>query len=321
MNKYLSFILILLLTLFLISGCNQNNEENKNSLSIAEQYGLAYAPVTIIKEMGYLNDENNNIVVEWKKLSNTAAIRESMLAGDVDIGFMALPPFLIGKDKGMDWKIISGLSQSPLALMTNNSEIKSIRDLNDDHKIALPQPGSIQHILLSMAAEKEFGEANKFDNQLISMNHPDGMNALLARKEITAHFTSPPYIFMESKEAGIKSILDGRDAVEEDFTFIVGVGTNEFYQNQDLYNLFKEALNKAIQFINENPEKAAEILSNYYELDQKTLFEYMTWEGMKYSSEIKGLDKFISFMNENNYISIENYSTNDFIWEDTNHEE
>lgn len=321
MNKYLSFILILLLTLFLISGCYQNNEENKNSLSIAEQYGLAYAPVTIIKEMGYLNNENNNIIVEWKKLSNTAAIRESMLAGDVDIGFMALPPFLIGKDKGMDWKIISGLSQSPLALMTNNSEIKSIRDLNNDHKIALPQPGSIQHILLSMAAEKEFGEANKFDNQLVSMNHPDGMNALLARKEIAAHFTSPPYIFMESKEAGIKSILDGRDAVEEDFTFIVGVGTNEFYQNQDLYNLFKEALNKAIQFINENPEKAAEILSNYYELDQKTLVEYMTWEGMEYSSEIKGLDKFISFMNENNYISIENYSTNDFIWEDTNHEE
>lgn len=321
MNKYLSFILILLLTLFVISGCNQNNEDTKNKLSIAEQYGLAYAPVTIIKEMGYLTNENNNIIVEWKKLSNTAAIRESMLAGDVDIGFMALPPFLIGKDKGMEWKIISGLSQSPLALMTNNTEIKSINDLNNSHKIALPQPGSIQHILLSMAAEKEFGEADKFDNQLVSMNHPDGMNALLARKEITAHFTSPPYIFMESKETGIKSILNGRDAVGEEFTFIVGVGTSEFYQNKELYILFKEALNKSIQFINENPEKAAEILSNYYNLDQNTLFEYLTWEGMKYSSEIKGLDKFISFMNENSYISIENYSADDFIWEVTNYEE
>ncbi|MFW5794595.1 MAG: ABC transporter substrate-binding protein [Bacillota bacterium] len=324
MNKYRNFILILLLMTLIISGCNQNNKDSRDSVSkliIAEQYGLAYAPVTIMKEMGYLDDQNNNIIVEWKKLSNTAAIRESMLAGDVDIGFMALPPFLIGSDKGMDWKIISGLSQSPVELMTNNEEIKSIKDLKKEDKIALPQPGSIQHILLSMAAEKEFGEADRFDNQLLSMNHPDGMNALLAKKEITAHFTSPPYIFMESKEDGINSILNGRDAVGEDFTFIAGVGTREFYENQDLYNSFKKALDKSIQFINENPEKSAEILSNYYELDQQSIIEYLNWEGMEYSSQIKALDKFISFMNENDYINIENYSIDDFIWEGTEYEE
>jgi len=311
---------ILLLILFLISGCNQNNKNETKKLKIAEQYGLAYAPVTIMKEMEYLNIEDTAIDVEWKKLSNTAAIRESMLAGEVDIGFMALPPFLIGKDKGMDLKIISGISQSPLALMTNNPEIKSIKDLSKDHKIALPQPGSIQHILLSMAAEKEFSAANKFDNQLVSMNHPDGMNALLAGKEITAHFTSPPYIFMESKEPGIKSILSGKEAVGEDFTFIVGVGTNEFYQNQDLYKIFKKALDKSIKFINQNPEKAADILANYYELEQQTLVEYLTWKGMKYSFQIKALDKFINFMNENGYITMENYKIDDLIWEGTNYD-
>lgn len=320
MKKYLSFTLILLLTSLIISGCGQGNENNVGRVSIAEQYGLAYAPITIMKEMNYLNEKENNIIVEWKKLSNTAAIRESMLAGQVDIGFMALPPFLIGRDKGMNWKIISGLSQSPLALMTNNKDIKSIKDLKGEHKIALPQPGSIQHILLSMAAEKEFGEAKKFDNQLVSMNHPDGMNALLARKEITAHFTSPPYIFMESKEKDINSILTGRDAVGEDFTFIAGVGTEDFFKNQDLAILFMNALDKSIQFINNNPEKSADILAEYYEIDKKTLIEYLSWEGMEYSSEIKALDKFISFMNKNDYISIENSNIDELIWEGSNYE-
>ncbi len=51
-------------------------------------------------------------------------------------------------------------------------------DFSPDDRIALPQPGSIQHILLSMAAEKQLGKHDVFDNQLVTMKHPDGMTAL-----------------------------------------------------------------------------------------------------------------------------------------------
>ncbi|MEC9489939.1 MAG: ABC transporter substrate-binding protein, partial [Halanaerobiales bacterium] len=243
MKKYILIIIIISLSLFIISGCEETEQSSQKSITIAEQYGLAYAPVQLVKELELLKKDYSNLKIKWKQLSNTTAIRESMLAGEVDIAFMAIPPFLIAKDRGMKWKIISGLSEIPLALMSNRKYVNTLSDFKAEDKIALPQPGSIQHILLSMAAQRKFKETDKFDDQLLTMNHPDAMNALLAGREVSAHFASPPYLFLESKEAGIKKILNGSEAFGGDFTFIIGVSTEEFYQQQSKnYMLFLKAL-------------------------------------------------------------------------------
>ena len=318
MKKITVIIFVFLIFLFFITGCENNNEQNiikDNKLVIAEQYGLAYAPVQLIKESNLLQQANPDLKIEWKQLSNTAAIRESMLAGEVDIAFMAIPPFLIARDKGMSWKIISGLSQSPLGLMVNRDYINSISDFKKSDKIALPQPGSIQHILLSMAAEKEFGDPKIFDNQLLTMKHPDAMNALLSGKEVAAHFASPPYLFLESREEGIKKVLSGKEAFGGEYTFIIGVSTEEFYQNEkQKYRIFKNSLNQALKKFNQSPESTAEILADNYDLKVKEMREYLSWPGMKYTSEIKGLKNFISFMKKQGYITNENYKETDLVF-------
>ena len=316
MKKYILIIIILALTLFTISGCAGDEQSSQQSMTIAEQYGLAYAPVQLIKELKLLEESNSELKVEWKQLSNTTSIRESMLAGEVDIAFMAIPPFLIAKDKGMDWKIMSGLSESPLGLMTNRDYINSLADFKAEDKIALPQPGSIQHILLSMAAQREFSETDKFDNQLLTMSHPDAMNALLAGREVAAHFASPPYLFLESREENIKKILSGSEAFGGDFTFIIGVSTEEFYQQQsENYQLFLKALMKAIEFINQNPDQAAELLADNYDLSQAEMKEYLSWPGMKFTSEIKGLEEFLDFMTAEGYLKENDYQRSELIFE------
>lgn len=316
MKKYISIIVISFLALLILTGCSGEQKEDAKTIVIAEQYGLAYAPVQLMKELKMLENQDPELKVEWKQLSNTTAIRESMLAGEVDVGFMAIPPFLIAKDKGMEWKIISGLSESPLALMSNKKDINSLADFEKENRIALPQPGSIQHILLSMAAEKEFGEAGKFDDQLLTMNHPDAMNALLAGKELSAHFASPPYLFLESREPGIKQILTAAAAFGGEFSFIIGVSNNEFYQSKaESYQLFKEALAESVNYINQNPDEAAEILAANYNLTQKELLEYLSWPGMKYTQEIKGLERFMDFMAAENYLDRGDYQPSELIFE------
>jgi len=315
MKKYISIIIILFVSLFFLTACENSNADVDNSIVIAEQYGLAYAPVQLIKELGLLEKTDKNLKIEWKQLSNTTSIRESMLAGEVDIAFMAIPPFLIAKDKGMQWKIISGLSESPLGLMTNRDNIKSTADFKAEDKIALPQPGSIQHILLSMSAQRDFKAADKFDDQLLTMNHPDAMNALLAGREVTAHFASPPYLFLESKENGIKKLLSGKEAFGGDFTFIIGVSTEEFYQKESQnYNLFLEALRESINFIENNRIKSSELLADNYGLTQAEMLEYLNWPGMKFSSEIKGLEEFIAFMSKEGYLTKNSYQRSELIF-------
>ena len=314
MKKYICSFLVIIMFIFLINGCAREKEEK--SVTIADQYGLAYAPVQIMKIKNILKNNTGNVNIEWKKLANTAAIRESMLAGEVDIGFMAIPPFLIGKDKGMKWKIITGLSMSPLGLMTYKEKVKTLADIEKNDRIALPQPGSIQHILLAMAAERKFGDASRFDNQLVTMAHPDGMNALLSRKEITAPFTSPPYIFKESEAKGIHQILSGREAIGGKFSFIVGVGTENFHDNYpEIYNAFIKSLNQSINFIKDNPEKTSSLLTEDYNISQQEIKKYITWPGMKYTNQIRGLDKFITFMKKAGYIDFKNKDLSQILWD------
>lgn len=300
-------IMLLLLSILIMSSCSRESKgagNTEHSMSIAEQYGLAYAPLQIMKELEILEKNMPNIKVEWKQLGNTAAIREAMIAGEVDAGFMAIPPFLIGWDKGMKWKIASGLSISPTGLVTNTERIRSIRDFTLHDRIALPQPGSVQHILLSMACEKEFGDPGKLDNILVTLAHPDGMNGLLARKEITAHFTSPPYLFKELQNEGMNLILDGKEVMGSKFSFIVGVTTEEFHnQNKELYDAFLKALKEAIEIIREQPEEAAKILTNIYQIPEEELLKYLTWEDTEYTTKVYGISKFAEFMKANEYIS------------------
>lgn len=301
----------LLSVALLFSGCTK---EEVQTVKIAEQYGLAYAPLQVMKEKGFLEEELPDVEIQWKKLGNTAAIREAMLANEVDLGFMGIPPFLIGLDNGMEWKIMSGLSSCPLGLVSNNPDIKSLEDITFEDKIALPQPGSIQHILLSMAAEKQLGDASIFDEQLVTLKHPDGMVALEAGTEVSAHFTSPPYLFMELDNPKNHLVVTGEEAVGQPFTFIVGVGTEEFYSRSQHYEAFLNALNRSIEFMNNNKEEATRILAEVYDMDEELLESYLNQEGMVYSNAIEGVEEFIDFMHRNDYLK-QSYGLEEVLWD------
>jgi NitT/TauT family transport system substrate-binding protein len=274
-----------------------------------------------MKELKLLEKHQPDTEVNWKQLGNTAAIREAMLAKEVDIGFMAIPPFLIGWDKGMEWKIAAGLSWSPVGLVTNRSDVNSIIDLTEKDRIALPQPGSVQHILLSMASEKEFGDSHKLDNLIITMAHPEGMNALMAKTDVTAHFTAPPYLTDELKNKENKLILSGKEAMDGEFTFIVGVTTKSFHDgNAGGYMAFLKALEEAIAFIKTNEEESVEILSRAYNISKEEVEEYLNTQGVEYGTKVQGIDQFADFMKRNKFINNIPASRADMMWDDVDYE-
>jgi len=323
MKKTLSCLLtIVLLVSFISAGCTkQANTTQHKAVNVAEQYGLAYAPLQIAKELKLIEKNLPGVQVNWKQLGNTAAIREAMLANEVDAGFMAIPPFLIGLDKGMDWKIACGLSSSPVGLVTNKDTVKSIKDLTDKDRIALPQPGSVQHILLSMACEREFGDPKRLDNILVTLAHPDGMNALLSKQDITAHFTTPPYLTKELETADMHQVLSGRQALGDDFTFIVGVTTKRFHDGDpEAYTALTKAIDEAIQFMNSNREETLSILSEQYGMSREEVEKNLTMEGMGYSTSVKGINSFAEFMARNGYISEAPKSVDETVWEDVHYE-
>ena len=43
------------------------------------------------------------------------------------------------------------------------------------------------------------------------MSHPDGMAAFLSKRDVTAHFTSPPFMYRELEQPGIHRIMSSDD--------------------------------------------------------------------------------------------------------------
>lgn len=308
------------LALMLMAGLSLNScTKDDTKLRVAEQFGLAYAPVTVARELGFIEEEmaleGIDVEVEWLRLPNTATIREAALAGDVDAAFMGIPPYLISKAGGMTWRIAAGLNRSPLALVTNRQDIVSLGDIAPGDRIVVPQPGSIQHILLAMAAERLLGNAEHFDRQLVTMSHPDGMQALLAGGDIAAHFTAPPYLSLELEQPGIRQVIDGDTCFGGAYTFIVTVATESLaLERPAVYRSFLAGIRRGIAYVLEQPDDAARLLAPIYAMDAKTVRAMLVAPGNEYDEEVLGIDTFIDFMKRADYLPDEFGYKNDLYW-------
>lgn len=292
-SKGVPLLVLFLTTLLVFSGCGSggSGQEDPVEIRIAEQFGIAYAPLQIMREQGLLEKELPGVQVSWKQYGGPTPIREAMLAEEVDFGFMGPAPVLVGIDNGMEWKYATGISFNQVALVTDQKDIRSLKDFKDHHRIAILSPGATQHILLSIASDQVFGNSNQFDNQIVSLSHPDAMDALMADTEIVAHFSTPPYLDREL-EAGMHIITTGEEIMGQPFTFITGVSPVSFYEEHPAeYEAILRALNQAIDYINNNLDEAVELLAPIYGIDEETLREQMTYRGTIYSNELTGLDK------------------------------
>lgn len=309
MRRYNRLVWLLILIL-ICAGCKTNNTPSPTNnvsatkVTIANQFGLAYAPVQIMKEQKLMEKYLPGAQVEWVQLGTGPNIRDLMVTGQVDIGFMGISPFLIGWDKGAQWKIATASGSQPLALVTYKDNVKTIKDLGSYDKIATPAIASIQQMLLSMAAEKELGNPRALDNQMISLTHPDAATSLVAKKDVTAHFSSPPYLFQELAVPGIHQVLDGEEAYGGEFTFIFGVATAKFHDsNPPAYAAFIAAFNEAVSFINNHPQEAAAILAPVNNMSEADTYKSLTWEGTNYCSTPAGIMGLAEFMKSTGYIS------------------
>ena len=102
--------------------------------------------------------------VTWAKLAGPSAIINSFLAGAVHFSGQGVPSTALIWDRtrnGIAAKAVSAMVASNIWLMTRKPELKSLRDLTDKDRIALPSiKTSAQALFLWTAAEKEFGPGN-----------------------------------------------------------------------------------------------------------------------------------------------------------------
>lgn len=273
------------------------------ALTIAYQYGLAYAPMTIMQEQGLIEKNyDGELEVEWLNLNSGSAINEGVLSGDIDVANMGVGPFITGVTAGIPYKMYSTIAAQPHKLMTNNDSINSLEDITSDNKIALVNIGSIQHILLGMMAKEQLGDAHALDNNLVAMAHPDGMTALLSGS-VDCQLTTSPYIFMEAEEEGIHEVAGLSDVWPDGNAFIVGLVSDDLVENHpDVYEAVVAATEEAMDFLNDHQEEAAAILCEKEDVTAETMLEWMQDPGCAFDMKLPGVMDMAEFMAEAEFI-------------------
>jgi NitT/TauT family transport system substrate-binding protein len=140
MEKRMYFVklIIILFVISSLAACsNSNSIKNTAKLSIAYQYGMAYAPLIIMQDQALIEKYYDGVEVEWSVLNSGLAINEGIIGGSIDIGAIGIAPFITGVTAGIPYKIYSGISSQPHGITTNNPKIKSLNDITSEDKIAL----------------------------------------------------------------------------------------------------------------------------------------------------------------------------------------
>lgn len=310
-KKILAGMLAVLLVGSCLSGCGGNAASGQagnttQTLDIAYQYGLAYAPLIIAQQQGMIESAykeltGEEVTVNWNQMSSGPDINTGIAGGSIQVGFMGVAPAITGVMNQVGYKIFTNISGQEHGLMTSDSSISSLSDLaGSDKQIALVNIGSIQHITLARALVNAGLDAHALDANLVAMKHPDG-KAALESGSIPCHLTSSPYIYEERENENLYEIPGVDQVFSLEDSFIVGVASENLNaENPQLYEALCKAIQEAVDYVKEHQEDAAKITCVYDGNDQETELAYL--QKGYYSTKTQGVFDLAVFMAENGFI-------------------
>ena len=298
MKKWMAILMVLCM-LAALTACGSaasGGEKDVKTLVIAYQGGIGYAPVHIMEARKLIEAHyDGELNVTFTKLDSGAAINEGIIGGTIDVGCMGLAPAISGVSNGIPYRVISGLCSQSHGLMSNDPGISSLRDIGPEDTIALVNTGSIQHILLGMAAEKVLGDAHALDNNIQKMSHAEGM-AALESGTVKLHQTSSPFIYQERDSGRYVELGELAEVWPSGNTFLLAMASEALAQDEALFAAVSAAFDEAIRFINENPEETAQIESEYLSLDLETVEAYLGEADCQFFPELRGAETMADFM-------------------------
>jgi NitT/TauT family transport system substrate-binding protein len=298
------------------------------TIRIAEQFGVSYLPLHMIREHGLLEKHGQaqgiELEAEWIRFSSGAVMNDAIISGSLDVASGGIGPLLTLWDKtkgGLDVKAIAAMNDMPLFLTTRNPNVQSIEDFTASDKIALPAiKVSIQARTLQMAAEQAGLAFDALDGWTVSMSHPDATASLLSGQgEITAHLSSPPFQYQQLEQDGIRLVLSSYDVLGGKSTFNVVWSTAAFRADRPkVYAAFLGAFEEAMTLIEQDKPAAAEVYikQEKSKLSPEFILQILEDPDTAYTLEPHNTMKYAEFMHRVGALGNKPSSWQDYFFEE-----
>ncbi len=213
----------------------------------------------------------HGLSLKLTQFSAGGAIMTQVGAGTLDLGFAGVPPVISAIDNGVATKIVAALQGNGSGIVVgNNSGIATVADLKGK-KIAIPSKGSIQDIMLRQLLKDN---NISYDNDVTTSNLPVGqMPGAVSAGTVDAAFTWEPYVSMTEMK-GLGKVLIRSDKIMPNHPCCcVAASTSLISQYPDTLKAFFAALKESTDFVINNPQQTAQIISGQAYLNDEAAIE------------------------------------------------
>jgi len=241
-------------------------------IRLAEQFSMGYLQFNVMERHRLLEQHAARrgipeIAVSWLTFNGPDTMNGALISDTVDVVSGGVPGMLTlwARTRGSAQEVrgICALSSQPCLLNTRKPELRTIADLGETDRIALPTVKvSIQAVTLQMAAAKLFGPAEfaKLDPLTVSMSPPDATIALLAGgTEIDCAFSVPPYQNQQLEKPGIHTLLNSFEVAGPHSFTLAWTSARFRERNPVLYQALLAALTEATEMVNADRAAAARL--------------------------------------------------------------
>ena len=319
-----------LLGLALAVGGGSPARAEVHELHMMNSYGISFLPVLLLEanrliELQAERAGLGELQVTWIKGGTGNNASDALLSGNVDFAATGCTAMITLWDKTYGTfgvRGVSAMSHTPFQLNTSKPAVRSVKDFTDADRIALPGVLiSPQSFLLQMAAEQAFGagQHTRLDALTITMTNPDGMIAMVSNAaEITGHFTTPPFSYLELNYPGVHRLTDSTAILGSPATLNLVFTTAKFHdRNPKIYAAVLAALDEAVAYIPQHKQRAAEIYLAAMD-DKKTpvaeILDMLDKPEISFTTTPQNITRFAAFMQRTGRIKHEAKSWQDLFF-------
>ncbi|MCC3301981.1 ABC transporter substrate-binding protein [Arthrobacter sp. zg-Y895] len=230
------------------------------------------APIYLGVQEGFFEEEG--LELELQPAQGGAAIVPGVMSGSMDFGFSNISSMLVAKSKGLDVQVVTAGAASTGEdgadfggiLVNPDAGIETAADLAGK-KVAVNTLNNINDTTVRAAVRKAGGDPSGIE--FVELAFPD-MQAALERGQVDAIQVVEPFL-TGGQNAGSTPIASNYVDTAEDLT-VAGYFTTSAKAEDDAETVekFTAAMNKSLEYAEENPDAVREVLLTYTKIDAET---------------------------------------------------
>lgn len=289
----------------------------KRTVNLAIQPSVAFLPLVIARESGWIDEAMAEIGVEaiWTDFESGPPMNESFAAGQQDIGVIGDVPAVSAVAAGQDNVYIAAAEGGPSygMLVADDSGINDLKDLKGK-KVGLTIGSTAQNLTEKLLSS--VGLDYTTDIEVINISTGDAQ-VVLTNGNVDAVVIWEPNVSRLDAMDGIRLLADGGDVGFPGMNVVFA--RREFVDNNpDIVKVYLEQYWRATKAYEESPGEYAELVSKYFNLDAALVAQ----AGSKYDyvlqfsdADVQGLQDTVTFLLKiesiTNEITVSDYVADD----------